>query len=97
MRTSKTFRRALALQRLLVTGRTWWQAAPVASPDRVRAMKAAGQLSPERRGECRQALDRLREIERRYRGKEGSFTGLHRPARWVIDLWAGDAGKLLDP
>ena len=88
---------ALALQRILVTGRTWWQAAPVASPDRVRAMKAAGQLSPERRGEYRQALDRLREIERRYRGREEPFAGLHRPAKWVIDLWAGDAGKLLDP
>lgn len=88
---------ALALQRILVTGRTWWQSAPVGSPDRVRAMKDAGQLSPELRAECRKALDRLREIERRYRGKEGSFAGLHRPARWLIDLWAGDAGKMLDP
>jgi hypothetical protein len=88
---------ALALQRAFVTGRTWWQAAPVASPDRVRAMKAAGQLSPDRRGECRRALDRLREIEERYRVKEGPFAGLHVPAKWAVDRWAGDAGRLLDP
>ena len=88
---------ALALQRILVTGRTWWQAAPIASPDRVRAMKAAGNLSPERRGEYRRALDRLREIERRYQGREEPFTGLHRPAKWVVDSWAGDTGTLLDP
>jgi hypothetical protein len=88
---------ALALQRILVTGRTWWQAAPVASPDRVRSMKAAGNLSPERRGEYRQTLDRLRGIERRYRGREEPFTGLHRPAKWAVDLWAGNAGKLLEP
>ena len=81
---------ALAIQRLLVTGRTWWQAAPVASPDRVRAMKAAGQLPAERRTEYRRALDRVREIERRYRGKDGAFAGLHRPAGWVVDLWAGE-------
>jgi hypothetical protein len=88
---------ALALQRLLVTGRTWWQAAPIANPDRVRTMKAAGQLSAERLGEYRRALGRLREIERRYRGREGPFAGFHRPAKWVVDLWAGDAGRLLDP
>jgi hypothetical protein len=88
---------ALALQRILVTERTWWQAAPPASPDRVRAMKTAGQLSPERRGEYRKALDRLQQIEQRYRGKEETFAGLYRPARWVVDQWGGDARGLLDP
>jgi len=87
---------ALALQKTLFTGRTWWQAAPVASPDRVRAMKAAGQLSAERRGEYRQAVDRLREIEKRYSGRDDVFSGLHRPAKWVVEQWAGDTGKLLD-
>ncbi|VTR93554.1 Putative lipoprotein yddW OS=Fibrella aestuarina BUZ 2 GN=FAES_5033 PE=4 SV=1: GHL6 [Gemmata massiliana] len=87
---------ALALQRVFVTGRTWWQAAPVASPDRVRAMKTAGQLSAARRTEYWQALDRLREIEQRYRGKE-PFSGLYRPAKWAVGEWAGDTRKLLDP
>jgi hypothetical protein len=95
--TAEAVEDALALQRILITGRTWWQAAPAASPDRVRAMKAAGQLPAERRGEYRRALGRLREIEQRYRGREEPFAGLHRPARWVVDQWAGDAGSLLDP
>jgi hypothetical protein len=95
--TAEAVADALALQRVLVTGRTWWQAAPVASPDRVRAMKAAGQLTAERRGEYRQALDCLREIEQRYRGRAEPFAALHRPAKWVVDRWAGDAGSLLDP
>ena len=69
----------------------------MASPDRVRAMKAAGQLTGEKRGECREAMGRLREIEQRYRGREAPFAGLYAPAKWVVDQWAGDAGRLLDP
>jgi hypothetical protein len=88
---------ALAVQRLLVGGRTWWQAAPVACPDRVRALQAAGQLTPDRRAEYGRALGRLREIEHRYRGRGAPFAGLHRPAKWVVDLWAGEVGRLLDP
>jgi hypothetical protein len=88
---------ALAVQRLLVGGRTWWQAAPVASPDRVRALQSAGQLTPDRRAEYGRALGRLREIEHRYRDRGAPFAGLHRPAKWVVDLWAGEVGRLLDP
>jgi hypothetical protein len=87
---------ALALQRILVTGRTWWQPALVASPDRVRALRSAGQLTAEQRAECRRVLGRLREIEERYRGRGGPFAGLHAPAEWLIDRWAGDAGSLLE-
>jgi len=88
---------AIALQKILVTGRTWWQAAPVSSPDRVRALKAAGQLSAERQRDYRQALDRLREIERRFADREVPFAVMSRTAKWVVEQWAGDVGKLLDP
>lgn len=88
---------ALALQRLLVRGRTWWQAAPVADPDRVRAMAAAGSLSADRRADIRAAVERAREIERRYRGRGEPFAALHRPAEWVVNQWSGDAARLLAP
>ncbi len=88
---------ALALQEVFAAGRTWCQPAPAVSPERVAAMKAAGQLTDRKRAEYRAALDRVREIERRYRGKGGAFAELERVAGWVTGQWAGDAGKLLAP
>lgn len=41
-------------------------------------------------------MDRLREIEKRYADKGEAFAGLRRPAKWVAEQWAGDAGKLFD-
>lgn len=88
---------ALALQGVFAAERTWCQPAPLASPDRVKAMKAAGQLTDRKRAEYRAALDRIREVERRHRGKGEAFAELHRVAKWVTDQWAGENGKLLAP
>jgi hypothetical protein len=88
----------LAIQAVFATERTWCQPSPLVSPDRVRAMSRRGELTPEKRAEYRRALDRVREIERRHRGpnSEGEKE-LHRIARWVLDRWAGEDGKLLAP
>jgi len=64
---------ALALQEVFAAGRTWCQPAPPASPERVRAMKAAGRLTDGKRAENRAALGRLRDIAHRYGGKGGAF------------------------
>jgi hypothetical protein len=87
---------ALTLQRLLAAERTWCQAAPLADPDRVRALAAAGQLTPRKRAEYREALGRVRAIADRYRGKDGPVAELHRAAAWVAGRWTGDAAKRLD-
>ncbi|HEY1378373.1 MAG TPA: hypothetical protein VGF55_16360 [Gemmataceae bacterium] len=88
---------ALGLQRLLAAERTWCQAAPLANPARVAALRAGGRLTAARRAEYRAALDRVRAIERRYRGQAGPLAELHRVAAWVAGRWNGDNGKLLDP
>ena len=53
----------LELQAVFATERTWCQPSPLVSPERVRAMKDRGELTPEKRAEYRAALDRLRAIE----------------------------------
>jgi hypothetical protein len=88
---------ALALQRVLTAERTWSQPAPLADPERVRAMAVAGQLTPKKQAEYREGLDRVRRIAERYRGADGSLAELHRVAAWVAGRWAGDAAKLIDP
>ena len=88
---------ALALQAAFAADRTWCQPAPAVSPDRVRAMMAAGQLTALKRAEYRATVARLREIERRYRDKGEAFAELHRIAKWVTDQWAGDNANLLGP
>jgi hypothetical protein len=88
---------ALFLQQAFAAGRTWCQPAPAVSPARVKALKAAGQLTERKRGEYRAAVERVREIESRHRGKGQAFAEAHRVAKWVTDQWAGDAWKLLAP
>lgn len=87
----------LTIQEVFAAERTWCQPAALASPERVKAMKAAGQLPERKRAEYRAALDRIREIELRYREKGEAFAELHRLARWVSDQWTGDTGRLIAP
>ena len=88
---------ALFLQQAFALDRTWCQSSPVVSPKRVRVMKAAGQLTMKKRTEYRAAINRVREIEARYREKGPPFAEMHRVAKWVTEQWAGDAWKLLAP
>lgn len=88
---------ALALQEVFATDRTWCQPAPVVSPERVKAMQAAGRLTGRRRAKYLAALRRVRDIEGRYREKGEAFAELHRVARWVTTQWAGGAETLLAP
>ena len=87
----------LGLQAAFNSERTWCQPSPLASPERVRAMAAQGKLTPQKRGEYRAALDRLRTIEVRHRepGSDGERE-LHRIARWVLDRWGEEGRKLLE-
>ena len=81
----------LALQAVFATERTWCQPSPLVCPERVRAMKERGDLTPKKRGEYRAALDRLRAIEGRHREpRSDGEKELHRIARWVLDRWADE-------
>ena len=97
-RTPAADRRGFAdLQAVFATERTWCQPSPLVSPERVRAMKGRGELTPKKRADYRAALERVRGIEQRHR--EPTSHGeieLHRIAGWVIDRWEGEAGRLLD-
>ena len=89
---------ALALQRVFAAGADVVPAGPGRQPGPGRG--AEGGRPTHRSGSgpsTGRPLDRVREIERRYRGKGEPFAELHRVAKWVTDQWAGDAGKLLAP
>lgn len=87
----------LALQEAFATDRTWMQAAPIASPERVRAIRASGQLTPKKRAAYLNQLEKIRRIEERYRDKGAPFAKMHRIAKWVTDLWSGQNAALLSP
>jgi hypothetical protein len=88
----------LALQAAFARERTWCQPSPLVCPERVRAMKTLGTLTPQKRAEYRGALDQLRNIEERHRKpkSEGEME-LHRIVRWVLDQWSDEAWGLLAP
>lgn len=88
---------ALFLQKLFAADRLWVQPAPAVSPDRVRNMSLAGQLSERQRAEYREALMRVRAIESRTQDAGDAFAELHRVARWVSEQWTGEAERMLAP
>ena len=86
----------LQLQRYLAHARTWCQASPVVSPERVRAMKERGELKPERAADLRAALERIRGISERHRDSTNAGTRqMQQIAQWVLDQWAGKNAELL--
>jgi hypothetical protein len=88
----------LELQAALNVQRTWCQPSPLTSPERVRAMKDRGELTPQKKAEYRAALDRLRAIEARHRPpKSEGEKELCRIARWVLDQSGGENVNLLAP
>lgn len=88
----------LELQRVFARERSWCQVSPLVSPERVRAMKERGALTPERRDSYRAALVRVKQIEERHRS-DGSPGGmeLHRIAEWIMAQWADSNAELLVP
>ena len=89
-RPRRPSRTLLELQAAFNSERTWCQPSPLVSPERVRAMRAQGTLTPQKRAEYRAALDRLRAIEARHREpKSDGEKELHRVAQWVVDRWQG--------
>ena len=89
---------ALQLQHYFAHSRTWCQASPIVSPERVRAMKRRGELKTEKVADYKAAHDHLRQIAERHRA--ATNTGrkeLHRIAQWVLDQWAGNNAELLAP
>ena len=88
----------LELQATFNSGRTWCQPSPLTSPDRVRAMKGRGDLTPQKKAEYRAALDRLRDIEMRHREpRSDGEKELERVAEWVVDRWRGENRLILEP
>ncbi len=88
----------LTIQAVFASGRTWCQPSPLVSPERVRAMRDKGELTPEKRSEYRVMLERVRGIELRHREPRSiGERDLHRIARWVVDRWSVDAGPLQEP
>jgi hypothetical protein len=88
----------LTLQAVFATERTWCQPSPLVCPERVRAMKAQGTLTPPKRAEYRAALDRLRAIEGRHREpRSDGQKELHRIARWVLDRSESEDVDVLNP
>lgn len=87
----------LEIQAVFAAERTWCQPSPLTCPERVRAMKADGTMTPAKRGAYRAALDRIQAIAARYReSKSAGERELGRIARWVLDRWGEEDRKLLE-
>ncbi|WP_406699518.1 hypothetical protein V5E97_11700 [Singulisphaera sp. Ch08] len=87
----------LELQSVFAAERTWCQPSPLTCPERVRAMKADGTMTPAKRREYRAALDRIHAVEARYQEpKSDGERELRRIARWVLDRWGDEDRKLLE-
>ncbi|WZO97468.1 hypothetical protein EP7_004502 [Isosphaeraceae bacterium EP7] len=95
--TSQASADLLEIQAVFFNERTWCQPSPLTSPDRLRAMKAQGTLTPSSKAVYRKALDRLDVIGRRTGAAEsGGGRELHRIVRWVLDRWTPENRRLLD-
>lgn len=93
----KTKQADLEMQAIFARERTWCQPSPLVCPERVRAMKAQGRLTPQKRGEYRAALTRVRAIEARLReARSEGERQLHRIVRWVLAQWVGENRALLE-
>jgi hypothetical protein len=88
---------ALFLQRVFQSDRSWSQAAPLADPERVAVMRAAGTLTDEKRATLAVDLDRVRRIATAYETRGEAFSGMRRAARWVSERWSGETAALLSP
>lgn len=88
---------ALFLQRSLLEGRTWTQAAPLADPARIRLMKERGQLSAEMRAGLAADLHRVRRIAKTYASADETTAEMGRIAAWVSGRWDGEAAAVLAP
>lgn len=87
----------LELQAVFARERTWCQPSPLVCPERVRAMKAQGRLSPEKWNEYKAALAKLRAMEERHReARSEGERELLQLARWVLRQWEGENQALLE-
>jgi hypothetical protein len=86
----------LEIQATFSTERTWCQPSPVVCPERVRAMKAQGSLTPQKQTEYKAALAKLGAIEEHHREPrtEGERQ-LLAIIRWVVGQWRGQNEALL--
>ncbi len=94
---SKAVEDALFLNQVLLADRTWSQAAPLADPTRVAAMKEAGTLTDEQRKRLAADLQRVQRIAVDYQSRGDAFAAIARPAKWVADRWSSDTQLLSDP
>jgi hypothetical protein len=87
----------LDLQAIFALERTWCQPSPVVCPERVRAMKAEGVLTPKKRDEYRAALIKLKVMEVWHReAKSEGERQLLLITRWVLGQWEGDNRTILE-
>ncbi|MGC1273202.1 MAG: hypothetical protein WBC44_05805 [Planctomycetaceae bacterium] len=94
---AKAVEDALFLHKVFQADRTWSQAAPLADPARVAAMRGAGTLTDEQRERLVADLHRVRRIAARYKNRDEAFTAMTRPAEWLSDRWSNEERLLADP
>ena len=88
---------ALFLNQVLLADRTWSQAAPLADPTRVSAMKEAKTLTDEQQKRLAVDLQRVQRIAVDYQSRGDAFAAMVRPTKWVADRWSSDTQLFSDP
>jgi hypothetical protein len=86
----------LLLRRAFFEGRTWYQPAPLASPDRVRLDRAAGRLKPPALAALGAMLTEVERLTARHAHAEtAARRDAHRIGRWLLDRWTAAERELL--
>jgi hypothetical protein len=89
---------ALDLQRVFCLERSWSQVSPLASPDRVRAMKARGELTVEKLNRYRASLTLVQSIASRCHDyTPPAAQEMRTITEWLLAQWKGDNASLLNP
>ena len=86
----------LEIQAIFATERTWCQPSPVVCLERVRAMKAQGRLTPEKRDQYSAALRTLADIQQRNQDALGEGQRqLREITGWVLGQWTEENRAIL--
>jgi hypothetical protein len=94
--SSQAIEDLLFLQRAFFHHRTWYQASPITSLARVRAMKERGELTEAKAADLRSTLAAVKELRERYAStRNAGAREMHRIAGWVMGQWESGNADLL--
>jgi hypothetical protein len=87
----------LELQAIFAMQRTWCQPSPAVCPERVKALKLQGKLTPQMREQYRAALAKVQAMQERHRSaRSDGERQLLQITAWVLKQWSAENRAMLN-